>query len=187
MTTGLVVSESNIGQTNAWGGGENMKKEMYNPIGVIISRAEVEDQDIRPAMSVLRRFLESPQIARNYMENVIIAFDGYNNTGTELFEIPEVRNYVYKLDAQFPFWFYFLSKYYSGLQCIMLCFLPPYLTEEAQHEIFPARLGKLLEARWVPAMNQVCEFAGLAENEIEELTNRMGLYISNGPQQLPCE
>ena len=161
-----------------------MKKEAVNPIGLIISRAEVENQDIQPAMSVLRRLIESPQIALNYKEEVNIAFDGYDQSNLELFEIPEVRNYVYKLDEQFPFWFYFLSKYSSGLQCIMLCFLPPYLTEEAQQEIFPTRLGKLLTDRWIPAMNQVCAYAGLTENKIEELTNRMELYIADGPLQI---
>lgn len=161
-----------------------MKKEAVNPIGVIISRAEVENQDIQPAMSVLRRLIESPQSARNYMEEVTIAFDGYNNIGTELFEIPEVRNYVYRLDQQFPYWFYFLSKYYSALQCIMLCFVPPYLTEAAQHEIFPQRLGELLSIRWIPAMNRIYVYAGLTEKEIEELTNRMELYIADGPRHI---
>mgnify|MGYP003587368955 CR=1 FL=1 len=152
---------------------------------IIVSREEIETQDIEPALSFLHRFIESPQIARSYMEKINIAFDGYNQTKIELFEMQEVRNYIYKLDDKFPFWFYFLSKYYSGLQCIMLCFLPPYLTEEARAEIHTARLGDLLLKRWIPAMNHVSEYAGLTENEIEELTNRMEAYIAGGPMRTP--
>ena len=158
-----------------------MKQNEVSPICVVVSRAEVENQDIQVALSVLRRFIESPEVARKYMEGVNIAFDGYNQNNLELFEIPEVRNYVYKLDEQFPFWFYYLSKYYSSLQCIMLCFLPPYLTDEAKTTIFPQRLGQLLTNRWIPAMNHICAYAGLTEKEIEGLTDRMELYISDGP------
>ena len=75
------------------------------------------------------------------MERVEISFHGYDHTPQELFEIPEVRNFVYQLDEQFPFWLFFLSKRHLGLQCLLFCFLPPFLTEDARSRIFPERIG----------------------------------------------
>ena len=95
-------------------------------------------------------------------------------------EIPEVRNYVYRLDVEFPFWLFFLSKHYPGLQCVLYCFLPPFLTEEARKGIHAERVGQLLINRWFPAMNAMCGAAGFSEKEIERLTDRVVQYVTNG-------
>jgi hypothetical protein len=153
---------------------------MLNPIVVVIAREEVESQDIRRPLSMLKVFLTSPETARNHFEKIDIVFHGYDDDTRELFEIPEVRNFAFKLDEAFPYWFYFLSKNDLGLQALMLCFLPPYLTEEAKTQIFPERLQPLLLERWFPAMNYVCEFVEMPEDEIERLTNRVMSYIANG-------
>ncbi|MDP2653097.1 MAG: hypothetical protein Q8Q08_03590 [Candidatus Omnitrophota bacterium] len=147
---------------------------------IVVSRQDVEAKDIGPILPILKRFLESPEVARFYMEKVDIAFDGYNNFKEELHEIPEVRNYVHMLDEQFPFWLFFLSKYMLGLQCIAHCFLSPYLTEEAQTSTHPEELGKLLINRWVPALNHVAQYAGLSDQETDELLNRAIKYFKEG-------
>lgn len=151
-----------------------------DPFVVVISRSEVESMDTSAALGVLKKLTKSPNTAREFVERVDIAFHGYDQTKEELFEIPEVRNYVYQLDRQFPFWLYFLSKRYLGLQCLIFCFLPPFLTEEARKEIFPERIDQLLETRWFPAMNQMCVYAGLSEEQIKRLTERAVAYIVNG-------
>jgi hypothetical protein len=84
---------------------------------------------------------ESPKTARHFAESVDIAFHGYDDIALELFEMPEVRSFVAKLDEKFPYWFFFLSKHNLGLQCVLLCFLPPSLTETARAEVFPALIG----------------------------------------------
>jgi len=88
---------------------------------------------------------------------------------------------VHKLDEQFPFWLFFLSKHDLGLQCLLLCFLPPYLTKEERAEIFPERIERLLTKRWFPAMNHICEYVGLSEQEIERLSDRVLAYIRSSP------
>ena len=99
----------------------------------------------------------------------------------ELFEIPEVREFVYALDEQFPYWLFFLDKSALGLQCLAHCFLPPFLTAEARQRIHREQLAELLSKRWFPAMNQVCEWVGFSEAQIETLTNRSVDYLFNGP------
>lgn len=92
---------------------------------IIVSREEIETQDIEPALSFLHRFIESPQIARSYMEKINIAFDGYNQTKIELFEMQEVRNYIYKLAINFHFGFIFCQSIIlaSNALCFAFCHL----------------------------------------------------------------
>ena len=154
---------------------------MFDPFIIVVSSDEVLSEDIEPALGTLKKLTESPQVARSYREIVDIAFHGYDDYPEELFEIPEVRNYVYKLDEQFPFWLYFLSKMHLGLQALLLCFLPPYLKEEAKQEIFPERINDLLTKRWFPALNHIGDYVGMAETENEAIMERTIQYIFNGP------
>lgn len=75
------------------------------------------------------------------------------------------------------------ARQYSalGLQCLAHCFLPPFLTAEARQRIHREQLVELLSKRWFPAMNQVCEWVGFSEVQIETLTNRSVDYLFNGP------
>src|SRR5687767_2404454 len=101
------------------------------PLLIVISRDEIERQDISGPLTTLKHLIASRENIRANQTNVDISFSGYEGTREELCEIPEVRNYVYALDAQFPFWLYFLSRYFTGLQCIAYCHLLPFLTPEA--------------------------------------------------------
>lgn len=153
---------------------------MFSPI-IVVSREEVISKDTSSALEALRALVVSPEAALQYFEAVDIAFHGYNDWREELFEIQEVREFVYALDKQFPYWLFFLDKKALGLQCIAYCFLPPFLTQEAKQRIFPERLNKLLTTRWFPAMNHVCEAVGFSEEQIEELTDRSVRYLLGGP------
>lgn len=157
----------------------------FAPVVVTISRDEVNACDVSAAISILGRFIKTPETARQMFERVDVSFHGYDQDSRELFEIPAVRDFVFKLDDEFPFWLFFLNKQYLGLQAISLCFLPPHLTPQAKQEEFPKRMDQLLQNRWFPAMNQICEYAGFDEDGIEELTERVFVYLTEGP--LPFE
>jgi hypothetical protein len=148
---------------------------------IVVTRDDINAQATSSVLDALRSLIQSPDRARLFFEQVDIAFDGYNETSEELFEIQEVREFVYALDEEFPFWLYFLTKSGTGLQCIAYCFLPPFLTAPAKAEVFPARLNDLLMRRWFPAMNQVCEWTGFAEDEIASLTDGSVQYLLGGP------
>lgn len=162
-------------------------KPIGDPLCIVVSRDEVRRRDISPALGTLTSLLSTPEKARAYKERVDIAFDGYNDDSRELDEIEEVRDFVHKLDAAFPFWLFFLSKHMLGLQCIVFCHLLPFLTDEGKAEHHPRQLEELLLKRWFPAMNQVAEYVGLTEKEIEEMTERVLLYIKIGRLRLPYQ
>lgn len=148
---------------------------------IVVSRDEIKANDVSSVLEALRALITSPEIARTYFQRVDIAVHGYNGTWEELFEIPEVRNFVFELDNEFPYWLFFLDKSALGLQFIAYSFLPPFLTDEAKKVIYPERLDALLTRRWFPAMNQICDWVGFTEQQIEALTSRSVEYFLRGP------
>ncbi len=152
-----------------------------DPIVILVSRDEVEGRVATTCVDALKSCLSSPERARSLCERVDIAFHGYDNDPRELFEIVEIRNFVSFLDDNFPFWLFFLTKAGSGLQCITLCMMPPFLTEEARRTVHAERLNDLLTKRWFPAMNHVCGIVGFSEEKIEALSDGMADYFIKGP------
>ena len=158
-----------------------MNLDDFGTLMVVVSRQEVESGDTSGPLSTLKHLISSQQMVREFRTRVDIAFDGYNDTSHELFEMPEVRNYVYALDEQFPYWLYFLSRNYAGLQCLTLCHLLPYLTPEAQAERHPRQLADLIERRWGPALNHICAAAGFPDSEADALLESALIYFKSGP------
>ncbi len=158
-----------------------MTESIFDPVVIVVGRSDIERGDVSFTLEALNVLKQSPEAARAYRERVDIAFHGYDDRPDELFEIDEVREFVRRLDAKFPYWIYFLSKHYSGLQCIALCLLPPYLTREGKAKHFPERLQQLVDVRWGPAAEQMCAYAGLPGSEFTQIVERFALYISEGP------
>jgi len=98
---------------------------------VVVVGNEVESRDISSVVEVLNSCLSSAERALSFFEKLDVAFHGYNDDTREVFEIPEIREYVSLLDQKFPYWLFFLTKSGLGLQAIALCMMPPYLTEQA--------------------------------------------------------
>lgn len=168
-------AEENAQQTSAL--------EHADPLMIVVGRREVEQNDLTAPLATLKHLTSSLDMILQFRERVDISFDGYNDTSEELWEIPEVRNYVCALDEQFPFWLYFLSREHTGLQCIGLCMLPPFLTDEARLRIHTERMADLLTRRWEPALAHLCRSAGLDSSVSEELLGSALEYFKYGPSR----
>lgn len=145
---------------------------------VVVERSEVEAPDTRRVASLLRELMASPAQARRRQGTLDLRIAGYDTHPNELFEIPEVRTYIQQLSREFPYWLYFASTKSSSLQMIALCHLPPGLTKNEKRAQFPIRLHDLLMGRWIPALNEMADFAGLAPEELRELSDRAIGYFS---------
>ena len=158
-----------------------MMANQFDPVTLVITREEIEAGDIRIALSVLQSCLASRDVICQRFEQLDVAFHGFNDDSREIFEVPEVREFMHQVDSEFPYWLYFLTKHQLGLQAITFCFLPPYLTEQAKRTLLPQYLDVLLNNRWWPAMNHICGAAGFTEDEIEHLSKRVLRYYISGP------
>ena len=153
----------------------------FDPLIVVVGREEVEASNTSVASSVLSRLISTPEMILKFRMRVDIAFDGYNDVRDELFEIPAVRQFVAKLDAEFPYWLYFMSRSLNGLQCISRCFLLPFLSARAQADRHPRQLADLIERRWGPALNHICAGVGLTDEEADGLLLSAMDYFRYGP------
>jgi guanosine-3',5'-bis(diphosphate) 3'-pyrophosphohydrolase len=156
---------------------EEIMKAGVDYLNITISRESVINNNFEEAMHILRQLTSNIAVTKYFCERVDISFDGYNETSEELWEIPEVRNYVLELDNQFPYWLYFLSKNGSGLYTIIKCFLLPFLKPEAEIEINSKKLQNYMVERGLLAMNHLCELAQLTKEENIEMTNRVMNYL----------
>lgn len=144
---------------------------------LMVDRSEVQLRETARMAEALQRLVSSPEIARANQERIELVFHGYDEDTRELWEITEVREFVAELDEGFPYWLFFCAQG-PGLQCLLRCFLPPFLTAEAEARLFPARINDLFERRWGPAAEEVARFAGLAPPEIDALVARIVAYFS---------
>jgi hypothetical protein len=147
---------------------------------VVISRQQIEDGDISEPLGVLRQLLNRGT-AIKFCEKVEIGVSGFDDDTRELYEIEEVRKFVYKLDSEFPYWLYFLTKRGTGLAFILSCFCPPFLTPEAQTRIWNEEIADYLSKRGFPASNHFCQAIGCSEEEIRRLSARSTEYAFHGP------
>jgi hypothetical protein len=154
-----------------------LEVDEYSPLVIVIEKKDLLSSNLQPYLDTLNILVSSKENMLKYYESVDVSISGYDDTSLELFEIEEVRNFIHKLDKQFPFWLFFLSKQYSGLQMIAYCFLLPHLTDEAKAKYHPQQLADLLTNRWFGAMNQLFEYLELSEDENERLTNKILEYF----------
>jgi hypothetical protein len=153
--------------------------EAADVVTVIASRKEVLARNTREVSTALRGLTASRDLALKWRERVDFRIHGWDHSRDELFENPDVRDFVYKLDEVFPFWLFFLSKHSDSLKFVTLCFLPPYLKPDGRASEFPPRLNYLLMKRWFPAMNEICAWVGMSDTEIDVMTDRVVDYLRN--------
>jgi hypothetical protein len=115
-------------------------------------------------------------LVRSLKEKVDISIFGYDDDPRELFEIPEVREWVQKLDEAFPYWFYFLSKEFPGLNFIAFALCEYHRLSSGGFEIESRNLAKFLISHF-PAMNEICESLGFSVEKIRELTDNVIFYF----------
>jgi len=72
------------------------------------TRAEVEAGDINHALAALGKLLV-PEVAKRLQGRLLFGIRGYQDDPRDLWEIPEVREWMQALNAKFPYWFYFMD------------------------------------------------------------------------------
>ncbi len=90
-------------------------------LNVVVDRSDVEASDISSTTTVLSSVLVNKDTVERFRGRVDVGFHGYAHDPRELWEVPQVRSFCAKLDAEFPFWFYFLSTDRPTLGAIACC------------------------------------------------------------------
>jgi TPR repeat protein len=143
-------------------------------------RGDIEAGDTSDVMAVLKQLLER-DAATKFCERVDLCCSGYDSDSRELWEIPEVRAFVQKLDQQFPYWCYFLSRNGEGLMWLTYCLYPLALSQDEKQRLWLPAIRKYIEDRGIPQMTAICRYVGCSDQGAVRLTNSAVNYLVNKP------
>lgn len=104
--------------------------------------------------------------------------DGYNDDPREIFEISEVRAFIKGLDAQWPYWFFFLSQADDSIKLLESCLCDTIEVIPGVASIDLDQMERAL-ARHFGAMNRLCEALNMPEEQIEAMSEGIVSLIQN--------
>lgn len=87
-----------------------MRAANRNPIIVAFSRDLVTTRNMVKAMAMLKPLLADRETILQLEGSVSLAYTGWDDDPREIWEIPEIRRFMKKLTAQFPYWFWYIRK-----------------------------------------------------------------------------
>ena len=149
---------------------------------IVISRQEIESGDTSQVLSTLNVLLGTPEAALRNRERVAMSVYGYETDPRELWDVPEVRDYLHALDDEFPYWFWFLDKTQPFLQVVILCHVDVERVGSGQVRADSAQMQQLMADWWLPKAATISSWAGATGADEDELVNRAALYAAQGPQ-----
>lgn len=138
---------------------------------------DVREQETRTPRLFFDRMKATKELAAQCQGKVEIMFSGYDDDPRELFEIPEVRDYVAKLDRALPDLFFFVRSQQPTytLMTFALCQTNvewPYgrstkeVTKQVTYDTLPVAM--FIE-RHCPALNELTEWIGMPLEEEKRL------------------
>ncbi len=158
----------------------------------IIDRQEVESLDVSPIRDFFDRILRTKELAAHCQGKVEISFHGYNEDPRELFEIPEMREYVPVLVNELPelFFFAYTGERAYTLKAIALCLSAvavhsrkPNKDNKIRVEFSTREIAKLLDSHF-PGLNHMTEWLNMPIEENKrisfEVVRSLGLEVPDG-------
>jgi len=100
---------------------QRLRPGISEPVILMFSRRQVETCDIDEPLQFMRRLTADRQTALEFSGRISLVIDGYNDDPRELFEIPEVRAYIKRLDQEWRYWFFFLSQADESIKLLESC------------------------------------------------------------------
>ena len=146
-------------------------------LGVVFSRQEVESLDITPALKALESLLFDAETVRMFQGQVGISFEGWDDDPREVYEIPEIRTFLHMLDAEFPYWFYFLSTEFETLRMVAFCLCHASRAGVGMARVEPSAHQAFLIMHF-NSMNQLFDRYGLDERINREISQCVDEYFT---------
>jgi hypothetical protein len=145
---------------------QRLRPAVTDPIILMFSRRQVETCDVDEPLELLRSLTADRDVAIEFCGRISLVVDGYNDDPRELFEIPEVRAYIKRLDQAWPYWFFFLSQADESIKLLESCLCETIEVVPGVTSIDLEQLERSL-ARHFAAMHRLGEELDLPE-EIRE-------------------
>lgn len=157
---------------------QRFRPAIDEPIYLVFSREQVEAGDIYEPLTVLRQLAGTPEKAVAACGRISLVVDGYDRDPRELFEIPEVRNFIKALDDMWPYWLFFLSQVDDSIKIVESCLCDSIEVVPGVTSVDTGQLEKYL-TRHFSALHHYCESLNLPESKAEEITEGVISLIYN--------
>jgi hypothetical protein len=157
----------------------DLRKGVTDPVVLMISRRQVEQQDLASVLDALKLFTATREDAWRYRGQMSLVVDGYNHDPRDLVDIPEVRSLLKRLGAEWPYWGFFFNQVDDSIKILGSC---------CCGVEFPGRGAAVIDAALLPGflnhafagMNALFDKHGFPESELEAMS--MGLVDLLMPQ-----
>ena len=147
---------------------QRLRPGVTEPVVLMFSRSQVETCNVDEPLQLLRRITADRRTAIDFCGRISLVVDGYNDDPRELFEIPEVRSYLARLDQAWPYWFFFLSQADESIKLLESCLCDTIEVVPGVTSIDLDQMERSL-ARHFAAMHRLREALGLPEDLCEEV------------------
>ena len=156
----------------------DLRKGVTDPVVLLISRRQVEQQDLASVLDSLKVFTATREVAWLYRGQMSLVVDGYNHDPRELVDIPEVRHFLKRLAAQWPYLGFFLNQVDDSIKILGSCCCGVEFPGRGAVLIDPALLPGFLNQAFA-GMNALFDQHGFPEHELEAMS--MGLVALTAP------
>ncbi|MYM92778.1 hypothetical protein [Duganella vulcania] len=92
------VSRKTVKMSGGLGGGETSAEFISIP------RAHVEFCRTEAVVSLLKSMVGSAQAILKHAQSIVLCFEGYDSDAREIYQVPEVSQFLKKVCAQCPWW-----------------------------------------------------------------------------------
>jgi hypothetical protein len=99
----------------------DLRKGVTDPVVLMISRRQVEQQDLASVLDALKLFTATREDAWRYRGQMSLVVDGYNHDPRDLVDIPEVRSLLKRLGAEWPYWGFFFNQVDDSIKILGSC------------------------------------------------------------------
>ena len=147
---------------------QRLRPAVTDPVILMFSRRQVVTGDLAEPLQFLRRLAADRHAALEFSGRISLVVDGYNDDPRELFEIPEVRTYIKRLDEAWPHWFFFLSQADESIKVLESCLCETIEVVPGVTSVDMDQLERSL-ARHFGAMYHLGESLNLPEAVCEEV------------------
>lgn len=161
--------------------GQALESGSNQKIAYVLDKQIIQSGFTNSVLSALKVMALTPEITRQHANVVHLTFEGYDEDPREVYEIPEIRSFVYKLHEQFPYWFHFLNKVDTSLLIVFFCLMDVTVdrkeTGSVQIRLPDGGLSMVINDLFV-AMNSLYDRHGLTSEENSRMTRLVKEYLN---------
>lgn len=92
---------------------------------LVFSREETRSLRVGRSVDDLMLLTDDDRLRRQLVHGVFFSFDGWEDDPREVMFIPECRQYLQELNAQWPYWLHFLAPQPELWSVLLLCLANP--------------------------------------------------------------